>query len=141
MSSTLTERPAPTVADAKLDLDAWWLVAIGSVILSVTLASIFSPDLVTGFVQEHLPLAALTSWLWGAAAIGYIAFVGPGRTTPSLALSVAVLWFAVAATCIAVPDFVTGSDPTRIPLAALIAPVVGTIVTGFLCLRAAVRSS
>lgn len=141
MSTTLTERPAPSAEATKLDLDLWWLVAIGSVIVSVTLASIFAPDLVSGSAQEHLPLAALTSWLWGAAAIGYIAFVGPGRATPSMALSVAVLWFAVAATSIAVPDFVTGSDPTRIPLAAMIAPVVGTIVTGFLCLHTAARST
>ncbi len=44
-----------------------------------------------------------------------------------------------ALTSIFASPFVTGTDPTTIPLATVIAPVVGAIVTGFLALHAAFR--
>lgn len=123
--------PATTLATGR-----WWLAAVGSVVVAIALASVFTPDLVTGSAQEHLPIAAITDWVWGAAALGYLAFVDRDRLAPAHAIAVAVLWFAVAAASIGAPELVTGSDPTRLPLVALIAPVVGTIVTGFLCLHA-----
>lgn len=132
-SVELDRPPAPTV------FDTWWLVAIGSVMIAVLLASVFSPDMVSGSQQEHLPLAALTVWVWGAAAIGYLSFVRRDGADPAFGLSVAILWAAVAATSIFAPELVTGADPTRIPIAALVAPVVGTIVTGFLALNVALR--
>lgn len=129
------ELDRPTTAT----FDTWWLVAVGSVMVSVLLASIFSPDMISGAEQEHLPLAPLTLWVWGAAAIGYLSFVRREGADPVFGLSVAVLWAAVAATSIFAPELVTGADPTRIPIAALVAPVVGTIVTGFLTLNVALR--
>jgi hypothetical protein len=95
--------------------------------------------MVTGSAHEHLPLAAFTDWIWGAVAIAYLAFVRGERADATLAISVSLLWLAVAITSIAAPVFVTGTDPTTIPLAALIAPTVGAIVTGFLALHAAAR--
>lgn len=124
------------LARVSLPSDRWWLAAVGSVIIAVGFASIFSPDLVTGSQQDRLPVAAITDWLWGAAAVGYLAFVPRDRVSAVHGAAVALLWLSVAATSIAAPEFVTGSDPTRLPLAALIAPVVGTVVTGFLCLHA-----
>ena len=129
------ELDRPTTAT----FDTWWLVAVVSVLISVLLASIFSPDMVSGVEQEHLPLAPLTLWIWGAAAIGYLSFVRRDGADPVFGLSVAILWVAVAATSIFAPELVTGADPTRIPIAALVAPVVGTIVTGFLALNVALR--
>jgi hypothetical protein len=120
-------------------IDYWWLVSVGSVVVAVLLASLFSPDMVTGSAQEHLPLAGFTDWLWGAVAIGYLSFVRKDKADMSLGISVGLLWLAVAATSIFAPEFVTGSDPTHIPLAAMLAPVVGTIVTGFLALHATTR--
>ena len=129
------ELDRPTTAT----FDTWWLVAVGSVMVSVLLASIFSPDMISGAEQEHLPLAPLTLWVWGAAAVGYLSFVRRDGPDPVFGLSVAILWAAVAATSIFAPELVTGADPTRIPIAALVAPVVGTIVTGFLALNVALR--
>ena len=56
-----------------------------------------------------------------------------------LELSVAVIWAVVALAGIFTPVLVTGSDPTRIPLAALAAPVAGMVATGFVALHAATR--
>ncbi len=90
------ELDRPTTAT----FDTWWLVAVGSVMVSVLLASIFSPDMISGAEQEHLPLAPLTLWVWGAAAIGYLSFVRRDGADPVFGLSVAILWAAVAATSI-----------------------------------------
>lgn len=123
-------------ATSPLGLDVWWLGATCSVALAVFLASVFSPDMVTGAPQEQLALPAILDWMWGAVAIGYLAAAGPGRSDPTLAVTVAVVWFAVAGTSIFAPSLVTGTDPTSIPIAALVAPVVGAIITGFLSLAA-----
>lgn len=125
-----------TPAATRTRVDRWWLAAIGSVLVAVLLASIYSPDLVTGTQQEHLALPAVIDWMWAGVAIGYLASVGPARADATLAVATALLWFSVAAASIFAPEFVTGTDPTRIPIVALIAPVIGTVMTGFLCLHA-----
>lgn len=118
----------------------WWVISVSSVLLAVLFASVFSPDMVTGSAQEHLPMAGFVDWIWAAVAIGYLSFVRRDRADMTLGITVAVLWLAVAVTSIAAPVMVTGTDPTQIPLAALLAPVLGTIVTGFLALHATSRS-
>ena len=50
-------------------------------------------------------------------------------------LSVVVIWAVVALTGIFAPELVTGTDPTRIPLAALVTPVAGLVATGFVALH------
>lgn len=122
-------------------LDRWWLTATGSVAVAVLLASTLSPDLVSGTPPDQIPLAALLDWFWGSIAIAYLAAAGPGRADPTLAVSVVLLWFAIAATSIFAPSLVTGSDPTTVPVAALVAPVVGAITTGFLAIAAVRRTS
>jgi hypothetical protein len=115
-------------------------LAAGAVWISVGLASMFAPDLVSGTEQEHIPIAGLTLWLWGAIATGLVLMTGAigrrviDRRWRALAAIVAVIWFTVAAAAIWSPELVTGSDPTRIPLTALLAPVAGTIATAFACL-------
>jgi len=47
------------------------------------------------------------------------------------------LWLAVATISIFAPTMVTGSDPTSIPIAAILAPIAGTLATAFACLAAA----
>jgi hypothetical protein len=117
-------------------VDVWWLGAVLSVLVAVLLASVFSPDLVSGTEQEHLPVPAMVNWLWAGVAIGYLAQVGPGRADATLTLSIGVLWATVAAASIWTPELVTGSDPTRVPIAALVTPGVGAVTPGFLCLHA-----
>ena len=114
----------------------WWIVAVASVLVSVASASVFAPDLVTGSAQEHLPLAGMMAWFWGLIAVAYLSFVRDDRADATLGLSVAVLWAAVAVISIAAPEMVTGTDPTRVPIAAILAPVIGCLGTGFLSLHA-----
>lgn len=51
---------------------AWTASALVAIWLSVLVISIFAPDLVSGSQQQHLSLAAFTTWLWGAAATGIV---------------------------------------------------------------------
>lgn len=135
----LTQERPEAITVARSGFEYWWLVAVGSVVLAVLAASLYAPDLVTGSAHEHIPIAAMVDWFWGALAIGYLSFVRRDRADASFGLSVAGLWLAVAAASIWVPEFVTGSDPSSIPLAVFIAPAVGTMVTGFLSLHALSR--
>jgi hypothetical protein len=138
-----SEQPA-TGRSASVGAAAWILVgvAILSIWASVILTSALAHDLVTGSQQEHLPLVAFTAWLWGAvaSALVFLAALQAVRTPPStlgpwvgLALGVAVIWAGVFLAAMVAPDFVTGSDPTRIPLIALAAPIVGVFLTWFVC--------
>ncbi len=108
--------------------------------IAVGAASLFAPDMVTGSLQEHLPIAALTMWLWGAIATGFILMAGAmGRGVSdtrwrAFAIMEGVIWAVVAVASIWAPQLVTGTDPTRIPLAAFLAPVAGVIATAFVCL-------
>ena len=48
-------------------------------------------------------------------------------------LTISVLWTFIALISVFAPPFVTGGDPTSLPFAALIVPVVGTILTIGVC--------
>lgn len=110
------------------------MTAVAAIAITATLASIFAQDMVTGSEHEHLPLVALTIWPWAAAAAGYVLMAGRRGPARQLDLGVIVVWAAVAIVAIAVPPMVTGTDPTRIPLAALIVAPFGAVVTGFLAI-------
>ena len=116
MATQISVRPTTKTSS----VDYSWLGAVASVVLAVVLCSLFAPDMVTGSNQEHLPMAAFTDWLWGAVAIGYLSFVRGGRSDLTFGLSVGMLWGAVTLTSIFAPEFVTGTDPTTIPIAALL---------------------
>ncbi len=118
-------------------------LAVAAIWVATLAFSIFAPDLVSGAQQEHLPIAGLTAWVWAAAATGYVLMAARSRRVDDdparwlgVELSVAVVWAVVALAGIFAPDLVTGSDPTRIPLAALVAPVAGMVATGFIALHA-----
>jgi hypothetical protein len=119
-------------------------IALAGIWLATLIASLFSPDLVSGTEQEHLPIAAFVDWLWAAIATGYVLMAGRVRAEgedPSpwvaFAFSVVVIWMTVALASIFAPVMVTGTDPTRLPIAALFAPFAATVVTGFVCLHVA----
>src|SRR5215204_4251098 len=42
----------------------WTAIGIGGIWVGVLLISLFAPDLVSGSEQQHLPLAAFTTWFW-----------------------------------------------------------------------------
>jgi hypothetical protein len=116
-------------------------VAVGGLWLALALSSVFAPDLISG-AQDHVPIVAITIWIWGAVATGFVLFGAafPARDRMARwALPVAVLgiWGAVALVSIYAPTIVTGSDGTIVPVAGLFAPVAGTVATGYACLAAA----
>jgi hypothetical protein len=121
-------------------------VAVAAIWVATLFFSVFAPDLVSGAQQEHLPIAGLTAWVWAAAATGYVLMAARARNTLDdtarwlgFELSVAVIWGVVALAGIFAPELVTGTDPTSIPLAALIAPVAGMVATGFVALHVATQ--
>jgi hypothetical protein len=65
---------------------------------------------------------------FGHTASGRLVGLAPG-------IAVASIWVVVALAGIFAPELVTGTDPTRIPLAALVAPIAGLVATGFVALH------
>ncbi|HEX8803761.1 MAG TPA: hypothetical protein VF743_06200 [Acidimicrobiales bacterium] len=112
-------------------------LAVGSIWVAVAAISVLSPDLVSGSEQQHLPVAAFGTWLWGAiSTVVVLSSWASLRRDPerrhlhrALAVGVAAVWGVATLVSIFAPVMVTGTDPTRLPLAALIAPVVATALT------------
>jgi hypothetical protein len=150
---TATEIETPRTDKAQRDQRTGRLlptaVAVGGLWLAMALSAVFAPDLISD-AQDHVPIVALTIWIWGAVATGFVLFGAAFPTHDPLArwgLPVAVLgiWGAVALVSIFAPSIVAGSDEaivagsgqTIVPVAGLFAPVAGAIATGFACLAAA----
>jgi hypothetical protein len=119
--------------------------AIATTIVAITGSSLalalFAPDLVSGSEHDHEPLAALTTWLWSACAIALVLAVvrvaASASAWRSFTAIVSALWVAAATAGVFAPELVTGSDPTRIPLVALLAPLLAAMSTAFACLYVA----
>jgi hypothetical protein len=115
----------------------WTAIGIGGIWVAVLLLSLLAPDLVSGSEQEHLPVAALATWLWGG--VGTVVFVlAMGRLRGSaswrpiwigLSMTTLAIWALATVLGIALPVVETGSDPTRIPLAAILAPIAAVMLT------------
>jgi hypothetical protein len=133
--ATPQDRPATTAADLSWML--WTAVGIGGIWVAVLLLSLLAPDLVSGSQQDHLPVAAFTTWFWGGIATLVLLWaMGRLRGRASwqpiwVGLSVATLgiWAVAAILGITLPVMVTGTDPTRIPFAAIFAPVAAAMLT------------
>lgn len=116
-------------------------LAIVAIWVSVVLATIFSPDMVTGSQHEHLASGWL-DWMWGAIATGLVVTAAldgiRARVTTlapwlGLGLAVTAIWAGVLLVSVLTPRFVTGTDPTMIPFGAWFAPIAGLILTTFVC--------
>ncbi|HEX6332387.1 MAG TPA: hypothetical protein VF129_14035 [Actinomycetota bacterium] len=115
----------------------WTAIGIVGIWIAVALVSVFAPDFVSGSQQEHLPLAALTTWFWGG--VGTLIFLwamgklrGNATWRPTwigLAIVTLAAWAGAAVIGIATPLFETGTDPTQIPFGALFAPVAAAMLT------------
>ena len=124
-------------ATADLSWMLWTAIGIGGIWVAVLLISIFAPDFVSGSEQQHLPLAAFTTWFWGG--VGTMVFLwsmgrlrGSAMWQPTwigLSAVTLALWAVATVLAITLPVFETGSDPTRIPIAAFFAPVAATMLT------------
>ena len=134
MQTTL-ERPVP---DTEVDVDRprsegrflFAGLSVAAIWLATLAAVLWSPDMITGSEQERLPMAAMIDWLYAAIATGLVLMAFSRRTrgaTRSLwagfTTAVATIWAVVALASIYAPTFVTGTDPTTLPIAVLVAPV------------------
>jgi hypothetical protein len=133
--ATSEDRRAATTADLSWML--WTAIGIGGIWIAVLLISLLAPDMVTGSEQQHLPIAALTTWFWGALGTLVLLWAmarlrGNASWQPIwIGLSVATLGIWALATILAItlPVMVTGTDPTRIPFAAIFAPIAAAMLT------------
>jgi hypothetical protein len=132
--ATPEDRRADT---ADLSWMLWTAIGIGGIWVAVLVISVFAPDLVSGSEQEHLPVAAFTAWFWGGVGT-LILLLAMGRLRGRaswqpiwVGLSVATLGIWAVATILAItlPVMETGTDPTRIPFAAIFAPVAAAMLT------------
>jgi hypothetical protein len=124
-SMDLVSEVHPMQADTSRWL--WSGLAVTAIWLSAVAASIWSPDLITGAAHEHIPLVAINFPIWALLGTGF-AVLAPavtaserGRGWPVYAGAVAVAWIAAAMISIGAPAMITGSDPTTIPIAGVIA--------------------
>jgi hypothetical protein len=140
----MTTHDPPIASKKPMTVVAWVSagVALGSIWLSVLLAGVYSPDFVSGSQHEHLALVGGGDWIWGLVATAFVILAlldGVRRRvvnpTPwwGLALGVAAVWAVVLWVSVTAPVMVTGTDPTRIPLAAMGIPIVGVFMTWFVC--------
>jgi len=145
--STMTKSPsAPAPTRAPAPAQAPFTVALASPATPVAViwlcsaaAAVFAPDMVTGSQHEHLPMVAITVWLWTLSATAYVLLASRAGGSVTLTAATSAIWVAVLVVSLAAPMMVTGTDPTRIPLAAILAPVVGAVATGFVAVHHALR--
>lgn len=115
----------------------WTALGVVGIWVAVVLISVFAPDFVSGSEQEHLPIAAFTTWFWGG--VGTLIFLwamgklrGNAMWRPTwigLAIVTLAVWALAAIIGIAGPVVETGSDPTRIPIGAFFGPVAAAMLT------------
>jgi hypothetical protein len=134
-SELMEARPRPTGTIERRHAYLYGGLALAAIWVAVVFTSIFAPDLVTGTTQDHFPIAVVISLLAGLAATRSVvrAFtqrVGGAGRWAGYDLAVGAIWLAVALTSIFLPVTVSGTDPTRMPVAAMVAPIAGAILTG-----------
>lgn len=87
--------------------------------------------------MTRLPVAAFGTWIWGTVSTFVVLAALLRQDDPSAALQLAgavgAVWVAAAVVSIATQSMVTGSDPARMPIASLVAPVAATVLTAGLC--------
>jgi hypothetical protein len=116
---------------------AWTAAGVSEIWVAVTVISVFAPDMVAGSEQEHLPVAALSTWLWGLVSTGAFVWAmgklrGNATRRPiwiGLAVATLTVWLVATILSVSLPVVETGSDPTRIPIGAVVAPLAATVLT------------
>jgi hypothetical protein len=116
---------------------AWTAGGIAGIWVAVLLISLLSPDMVTGSEQQHMPVAAFGAWMWGLlATVGFLWVMGRLRGNAErrpiwtgVAVATLGVWALATILSIALPVFETGSDPTRIPVAAIVTPMAAAVFT------------
>jgi len=112
--------------------------ALAGIWTGVAFASIFGPDMVTGSLHEHMPLIAMWAWIWGGFASGLVLMASSksrGAVRSQWQLfggGTAGVWVVAALVMVYAPVMVTGTDPTRLPIAAITVPIIAMVLTAFL---------
>jgi hypothetical protein len=127
---------------------AWTAAGIAGIWVAVTVISIVAPDMVTGSEQDHVPVAALSTWLWGLVSTGAFVWAmdklrGNATRRPiwiGLTVMTLTVWLVAVILSGSLPVVETGSDPTRIPIGAIVAPVAATVLTVLAGITASVFS-
>jgi hypothetical protein len=115
----------------------WAAIGIGGIWVNLLLISLLAPDLVSGSEQEHLPAAAFTAWFWGGVGTLILLWAmgrlrGKAIWRPiwiGLSAVTLALWTVAMILAITLPVIETGTDPTEIPFAALLAPLAAAMLT------------
>lgn len=115
----------------------WSLGGLAGIWTAVLLISFLSPVMVSGSHQERLPVVAFGTWLWGLIATAAFVWAmgklrGNGIREPlwiGLAVATLMVWLVAAILSITLPVFVTGTDPTRIPIGGLVSPIAAAVLT------------
>ena len=117
--------------------------AIGITVIwvSVLFISVFAPDSVTGSEQQHVPIAAILTWIWGLMASRSVATaLAAHREHPDrlpqvrmLVTGIAAVWVIAGAVAVFGPVTVTGADPTKMPVWAILAPIAALVITTTAC--------
>src|SRR6266496_4947837 len=99
-TQVVTERTDDVQRDQRTGRMLPTAVAVAGLWLAMALRSVFAPDLISDS-QDHVPIVALTIWIWGAVATGFVLFGAAFPARDRMArwgLPVAVLgiWGAVA---------------------------------------------
>jgi hypothetical protein len=115
----------------------WTLIGLAGIWLSVVAISVAAPDLVSGSQHEHLPLAAFTTWIWGLiATVGLLWGMSKLRGDRArermwigLVVVTLIIWAIAVVLAVSLPPSVTGSDPTELPLWAILVPLAASMLT------------
>lgn len=114
-------------------------VALIAIWAAATAAAIYAPDLVIGSQHDHLQLAMFFAWPLAAVATGMVLLAAGvsrrgGETAGPwivFALLNGLAWIGAALTSVFAAPMVTGTDPTTIPVAVLVAPLFAVLVTAY----------
>ena len=139
------ELPPPSPGETERERRSLFAgVSVAAIWLAIAAASIWSPDLVSGYEQDRIPLAAMTDWLYAATATGLVLMAFGRRSSGAshslwmgFTIATAAVWSVVALASVFAPTIETGSDPTSVPITALVTPIAGVIATAFLSVWAA----
>jgi hypothetical protein len=126
----------------------WTLIGVVAIWVGVIAISLLSPDLVSGSEQEHLPLAAFVTWIWGLiATIGLLWGMSKLRGSAErqslwmgLVIAVAIIWGVAVVLSAALPTWETGTDPTTLPLWAIAMPLAAALATALAAVIAGIFS-
>jgi hypothetical protein len=141
LASTKGGQPTTPTTSDRTGLLRLGAAGLGAVWAAVIVISLYSPDSVSGIPQEHVPIAAVLTWVWGLmASRSMITTLVAQRDHPErqpevrlLVGGVAMLWFLATILAVFGPEIVSGTDPTRVPIAAILAPIAAMVLTKMAC--------